>query len=89
MWQSFHNGKFTKIFIQCDENAVIRMRGGEDGGIAWIRRPSSCPDDIMSQFSEGSHGTAPNAGIEENRGHQDAKAVGKISILSLRANRVA
>jgi len=43
----------------------------------------------MPQFSEGLEGAAPNAGVEKNRGHQDAKAVGKSSILSLRAKREA
>jgi hypothetical protein len=42
----------AKIFVECDENALLLQRLFEDLPIAWILRPLPGPDDVVALLSE-------------------------------------
>lgn len=86
---SLHNGEFSEVFVGRYENTVFLEGIIEDGAVAGILRPESRPYDIMAEFRERCDRAAPDAGIEEEPRHQEAKAMGKSSMRSWRASREA
>lgn len=73
-----HHGQFAEVFVECDQNAILPIRKGQDLVITGIDRPVSCPDDIMACGFQWSDSTTPDAGIEQQLHEADSRGKGSM-----------
>jgi len=73
-----HHGQLTEVFIEGDENPTFLISLIQDLLIAWINRPVSRPDDIVSCNLQWSNGATPDAGIEQKLHEAVSRGSGSI-----------
>lgn len=56
-----NNDKLSKVLVERDENAPLRVRALQHFNVARIAFPVACPDHIVTGCDERVDATAPNA----------------------------
>lgn len=82
MRMTFEDGEFAKVLVKGDENTLLGMCSSQDCDIPGILGPQSGPYCIVSELIEVWQRSTPDTGVEQDRGHQDARAFGNNSMRS-------
>lgn len=59
------NGQFAKILVERDEDSTLRMSVSQNGIVAGVVRPVSCPINVVACGTERIGGLTPNARVEQ------------------------
>jgi len=65
MIHSLKNGDFAEVFIQCHQNAVLRVCSIEDLSVTRVFKPLACPYHVMSATFKELLGPAPDTRVQK------------------------
>lgn len=65
MWEAEHDGQFSEVFVEGDQDAFFAMGTGQDLLIAGVVGPVACPRHIVSGCSQLCNGATPDTGIQQ------------------------
>jgi hypothetical protein len=77
MFLPFEHGEFSKVLIQCYDDAFLLQGNCENFGIAGVLGPRACPDHVVTVRSQFIGSFAPDTRVEEDSHSLWARSVGQ------------